>query len=54
LIIKKESKIPLYCLQGRYTKASMSTIINNKEDRTAAAAAACESVGGKLITMYGA
>ncbi|WP_435137251.1 GYD domain-containing protein [Pseudopelagicola sp. nBUS_19] len=46
--------MPLYCLQGRYTKASLTTIIENKEDRTAAAAAACESVGGKLVCMYGA
>jgi|TARA_B110000093_G_C12782341_1_gene331059 uncharacterized protein with GYD domain len=46
--------MPLYCLQGRYTKAAMSTIIDNKEDRTTAAAAACESVGGKLLGMYGA
>ena len=43
----------LYMLQGRYTKEAMSSIIANQEDRTAAAAAACESVGGKLVGMYG-
>ena len=46
--------MPLYCIQGSYTRNSMLTIIKNKEDRTAAAATACESVGGKLICMYGA
>ena len=43
----------LYMLQGRYTKEAMNSIITNQEDRTAAAAA-CESVGGKLVGMYGA
>ena len=40
----------LYMLQGRYTKEAMNFIITNQEDRTAAA---CESVGGKLVGMYG-
>ncbi len=46
--------MPLYCLQAKYTKESLNSIITNQEDRTAAAASACESVGGKLVGMYGA
>ena len=42
----------LFCLQGRYTAESLHNIIDNKEDRTAAAAL-CESAGGKLVGMFG-
>ena len=45
--------MPLFCLQGRYTAESLYKIIDNKEDRTAAAAALCESAGGKLVGMFG-
>jgi len=45
--------MPLFCLQGRYTDESLHKIIENKEDRTAAAEALCESAGGKLAGMYG-
>ena len=45
--------MPLFCLQGRYTAESLHNIIDNKEDRTAAAAALCESAGSKLVAMFG-
>ena len=45
--------MPLFCLQGRYTAESLHNIIDNKEDRTVAAAALCESAGGKLVGMFG-
>ena len=54
IIQNMEKTIPLYCLQGRYTAEAMSSIIDNQEDRTFAAKALCESLGGKLLAMYGA
>ena len=45
--------MPLFCLQGRYNAESLHNFIDNKEDRTTAAAALCEIAGGKLFGMFG-
>ena len=43
-----------YCIQFKYTKDALMAIIDQQQDRKAAAAALCESVGGNLVGMWGA
>ena len=43
-----------YCVQIKYTKDALMAIIDEQQDRQAPAAALCESVGGKLVGMWGA
>jgi uncharacterized protein with GYD domain len=43
----------LYMLMGRYTTKAIKDIISNGSDREAAAAAAIEAAGGKLVGFYG-
>ena len=45
--------MPLYCLQGKYTKNSLKSIIENKKNREDSARALSESVGGNLLGYYG-
>jgi len=43
----------MYMVQLKYTKEALMAIINQQQDRMAAAEALCESVGGKLHGMWG-
>ena len=43
-----------YCVQIKYTTEALMAIIDEKQDRQAAAIALSESVGGKLLGMWGA
>ena len=43
-----------YCVQIKYTADALMAIIDEQQDRQAAASALCESVGGKLLGMWGA
>ena len=45
--------MPLYSLQGKYTKDSLKSIIENKQNREDAARTVTESAGGKLLGYYG-
>lgn len=45
--------MPLYCLQGAYTKDSLKAIIENKQNREDAARTITESAGGNLLGFYG-
>ena len=45
--------MPLYCLQGKYTKDSLKAIIENKQNREDAVRTITESAGGKLLGFYG-
>ena len=44
----------IYCVQIKYTTEALMAIIDEKQDRQAAATALSESVGGKLLGMWGA
>ena len=43
----------MYMVQLKYTKEALMAIIDQQQDRMAAAEALCESVGGKLHGMWG-
>ena len=44
----------IYCVQIKYTTEALTAIIDEQQDRQAAAIALSESVGGKLLGMWGA
>ena len=44
----------MYMVQFKYTNDALMAIIDQQQDRKAAAEALCESVGGKLHGMWGA
>ena len=43
----------MYMVQLKYTKDALMAIIDQQQDRMAAAEALCESIGGKLHGMWG-
>jgi uncharacterized protein with GYD domain len=43
----------LYMLMGKYTTQAIKDIVSSGSDREAAAAAAIEAAGGKLVGFYG-
>ena len=44
--------MPYYMFQGRYTTESLRAMVDNPQDREAAARAVIEAVGGKLHHMF--
>lgn len=44
--------MPFYMFQGRYTPASLDAMIENPQDRAAAASKLIEAVGGTLHHLY--
>ena len=44
--------MPFYLFQGRYTTASLKAMVDNPQDREAAAGALIEAVGGKLHHLF--
>jgi len=44
--------MPFYMFQGRYTAAALKAMVDNPQDREAAARPLVESVGGKLHNLF--
>jgi uncharacterized protein with GYD domain len=44
--------MPFYLFQGRYTADALKSLVNNPQDREAAARPLIEAVGGKLHNLF--
>lgn len=44
--------MPFYLFQGRYTPAALKAMVENPQDREAAARVLIEAVGGKLHNLF--
>ncbi len=44
--------MPFYIFQGRYSTAALKAMVDNPQDREAAARALVEAAGGKLLQFY--
>lgn len=44
--------MPFYLFQGRYTAAALKAMVDEPQDREAAASAVIEAVGGKLHSLF--
>ena len=42
----------IFVIQGRYSESAIKGMLDNPEDRTAAAAKLAEAAGGKLVAYY--